>query len=229
MLERAEIAPLLQPGVDPARLHAFSLQWSALSLKLLEESERFLLEGSYRCQAVREYQLGRDMLTLARGSIPRYRRLADHARDLVEQWNERRSVQIGHTQLLTQQTPPSLLRLLQRRRSLLESDAPWTFLAAIHEVDALLTLLGPLLLQRAEEAQLQPGVRLYTDVVAMSEARTAEILDSFLRASPHRVDTLLAAGEDVLNNYADFLAECAIAALNLATARSHHGSSAGYK
>lgn len=219
---------LFERSGDPRLVHGLLMQWSALSVQLQEPCERLLVSASHRCGRVDEHPLAMSLLYLASEAIDRYRIIADDARLLTQLWNQRHEPHLDHTALLTQPSPESVRRLLAFFDALVASDEPWAVLAAIHELDAMVVAVAPLIVGQVEGLlgdEYLSALRTLASVSDLDQQpRTQQTLDRFLERFPARLDPMVAAGSRTLDLYANFLADCSVAALNLAGwRRQAHG------
>jgi hypothetical protein len=221
--DRHELRVLMSAEVSPALLHAFLIQWAALTMQLQEPAERFLVEASRRCAEVGEHRLSLSLLQIAGEAIERYRLVADDTRRLAQLWNARRLPHMNLTDLLTQAATPSMKRFHARQQSQVEGPRPWTQLAAVYEADATLGSVAGRVTAQAERllgADVRSCLSSLDALAHFQERGTlSRTMVEFLRANPERVDHMAEAGEATLEIYMDFLRECCIAAANLA---SHH-------
>src|SRR5262249_41121512 len=123
--DRPQLKHLMGSDATPELLHAFLIQWAALSVQLQEPVERFLVEASRRCSAVGEHRLSLTLLHIASEAIDRYRLVAHDTRTLAQLWNSRREPTINLTWLLTQPPTGAMQRLHAHHQSLVASPQPW--------------------------------------------------------------------------------------------------------
>ena len=204
---------LLEPGdeaVDPKLAHAFVLQWTALSMHCQEHGERYAIEASHRCREVGERALSQTMLDLAGEAIDRYRRIADDSRISTQRWNERHEPHVDHTMLLMRRPPDSVLRLFSHLERLLAGPRPWTYLAALVEIEACaaaLTRIAPELQDELRSTERGRPGQAMADMTALLDHK------------PERLAPLLEAANATLERIGDILDDCVIAAANLASRR----------
>ncbi|KIG15146.1 hypothetical protein DB30_05846 [Enhygromyxa salina] len=223
---RQELRILMAAEVSPALLHAFLIQWAALTMQLQEPAERFLVEASRRCAEVGEHKLSLSLLQIAGEAIERYRMVADDTRRLAQLWNARRLPHINLTDLLTQSATTSMRRFHESQQLQVDGPRPWTQLAAVYEADATLGSLAGRVTAQAEcllGADVRSCLRSL-DALANFEERgsLSRTMVEFLDANPERVDRMAEAGERTLDLYMDFLRECCIAAANLSLHHDRH-------
>jgi hypothetical protein len=221
--DRQELRILMAAEVSPVLLHAFLIQWAALSMQLQEPAERFLVEASRRCAEVGEHRLSLMLLQIASEAIERYRLVADDTRRLAQLWNARRLPHINLTELLTQSSTTSMKRLHASQQSQVDGPRPWTHIAAVYEAEATLGSVAERVSAQAERL-LGTDVRnclRSLDALANFQERGSlgRTMVEFLDANPDRVGRMVETGEHTLEIYVDFLAECCVAAANL---ESHH-------
>ncbi|PRQ02544.1 hypothetical protein ENSA5_21890 [Enhygromyxa salina] len=226
--ERAQLRVLMGPEADPELLHAFLIQWAALSVQLQEPAEHFLVEASRRCAGLGEHGLSLRLLQIASEAIERYRLLADDTRTLAQLWNGRRLPPLDLTYLLTQPQTPSMKRLHAGYEALVNGPEPWALLAARYEAEAMLGSIAAQVTAQAERllgADVRPCLRSVEALANFTERGSLDkTMVAFLEASPARVERMSEVGERTLQIYADFLVECCVAATNLSTWRDReHG------
>jgi hypothetical protein len=224
--DRQELRILMADEVSPALLHAFLIQWAALTMQLQEPAERFLVEASRRCAEVGEHKLSLSLLQIAGEAIERYRLVADDTRRLAQLWNARRLPHINLTDLLTQPATASMRRFHACQQAQVDGPRPWTQLAAVYEADATLGALAGRVTAQAERllgADVRGCLRSL-DALANFEDRgsLSRTMVAFLDANPERVDRMAETGERTLDVYMDFLRECCVAAANLSLHHDRH-------
>lgn len=224
--DRQALRILMGAEVSPALLHAFLIEWAALTMQLQEPAERFLVEASRRCAEVGEQNLSLSLLQIAGEAIERYRLVADDTRRLAQLWNARRLPHINLTELLTQSATASMKRLHARQQSQVDGPRPWTQLAAVYEAEATLGSVAARVSAQAEHilgADVRSCLRSL-DALANYQERGSlnRTMVQFLDANPERVDRMAETGECTLEIYMDFLGECCVAAANLSSAHDRH-------
>lgn len=219
--EEPELRKLMSPNADPELLHAFLIEWAALSVQLQEPAERFLVEASRRCSQVGEHRLARAFLQIASEAIDRYRLVAHDTRTLAQLWNQSREPAMDLTFLLTQPQTPAMARLHQHHELLVSGSQPWTQLAAIYEADAM---LGSVVERVIGQAQRLLGDRVRAclrslDAIAHFGERSSlgRTMAAFLEANPERLQAMVDTGVRTLDIYGDFLIECTATASQLST------------
>jgi hypothetical protein len=217
--DRPQLQQLMGAEATPELLHAFLIQWAALSVQLQEPAERFLVEASRRCSQVGEHRLALTFLQIASEAIDRYRLVAHDTRTLAQLWNSRREPMINLTWLLTQPPTAAMQRLHAHQQALVSSSQPWLQLAAIYEADAM---LGTVVERVTGQARRLLGEEVRSclrslDAIAHFGERSslAPTMIAFLEATPERVDPMVAAAERTLEIYGDFLIECCATATHL--------------
>lgn len=220
------LAEILAEDVDPALLHGFLIQWSSLEVLRHEATERFLVAASRGCAARGEPELALTLLRLASEAIHAYRRLADDRRALVELWNLRRRPTLDLTTLLTQPPSPGVQRCHAHQHQLALGPAPWTELAAVYEVQGLLAAIAPrlvaLALAKLGEAAL-PGLASLRALARHGDGALAQAMARTLAAHPQWRESMVLAGSETLDHYAEFLRECMVGGFHLSSwqARQH--------
>jgi hypothetical protein len=229
--DRTELKRLMSADATAELLHAFLIQWAALSVQLQEPAERFLVEASRRCSEVGEHRLALTFLQIASEAIDRYRLVANDTRTLAQLWNRRYAQQpdrsqptIELTQLLTQPSTPAMKRLHAHHQGLVSGSQPWLQLAAIYEADAMLGTVVDRVTQQARRllGEEVRGCLRSLDAIAHFGERSslAPTMIMFLDKNPERVDPMAATAERTLEIYGEFLIECCTVATNLTLALS---------
>jgi hypothetical protein len=227
--DRPELKRLMGPEATPELLHAFLIQWAALSVQLQEPAERFLVEASRRCSEVGEHRLALTFLQIAGEAIDRYRLVAHDTRTLAQLWNSRREPMINLTWVLTQPSTPAMQRLHAHHQSLVSSAQPWTQLAAIYEADAMLGTVVERVTQQARRLlgdEVRSCLRSLDAIAHFGERSSlAPTMIQFLDANPERVEPMADTAEHTLEIYGDFLIECCATATDLShwPDRAHTG------
>ena len=224
LLSRSELRELVDPATPAARLHAFLIQWTTLSLQLQEPTEQIFVEASRRCEDLGRSQLSLTMLRLAADSIARYRLVANDTRVLVGLWNERQNKRrlptLNLTQVLTQQHSAAVRDLHQLQRTLASSARPWTVLASIFEAEAMLASVAPRVASHAEAMigpEVKRGMRCVEDIARLAHSgRLPTTMAELLRGDPDTLELSVDTGVHTLQLYQRFLGECSVAATNLA-------------
>lgn len=219
--DRPELRELMSTDADAELLHAFLIQWAALSVQLQEPAERFMVEASRRCSELGEHHLSRAFLQIAREAIERYRLVANDTRTLAQLWNATREPAVDLTMLLTQPPTPAMQRLHLLQQSLVSSSQPWTQLAAVYEADAMLGSVVERVTGQASRLlgeRVRPCLRSL-DAIAWFGERSSlgRTMVAFLDANPERVDRMAEAAERTLDIYGEFLLECCATASELST------------
>jgi hypothetical protein len=227
--DRPELQHLMSSDATPELLHAFLIQWAALSVQLQEPAERFMVEASRRCSGVGEHRLALIFLQIAGEAIERYRLVANDTRTLAQLWN-RRYVQAGHqsnrgqptielTHLLTQPATSAMKRLHAHHQALVSGPQPWLQLAAIYEADAMLGTVVERVTQQAQRLlgeEVRSCLRSLDAIAHFGERSSlAPTMIAFLDKNPERVDPLVATAERTLEIYGEFLLECCAVASDL--------------
>lgn len=217
--QRPHVRAIVDADRDTRLLHAFLIQWSALSVQLKEPVERFLAAASRRCAELSEHELARGLLRIASDAIERYRCVADDTRVLVELWNRRQGPRIDLTYLLTQPGPPSLAKTFAFHEQLLTGCHPWAELAAIYEVEAMLASFAPQLARLAEAVVGSPPQPGLSSVAVPRVSGTRRAMADHLARHPDQLERMVVTGERALELYAEFLGDCQGAACHLAAWR----------
>jgi len=223
---RGELRALLGPQADPAHLHAFLIQWSAISIQLHEPTEQFLAEASRRCAELGEPSLALTLLHIAVDAIDIYRLLADDARTLAQLWNTRRLPHLDMTSLLTQPATPAIRRMHQLHRDLVFGSTPWAELAGVFEIQALLASVADRVVEQTTRLlgdEVHPGLCSLRTLSRHGDSSLTQTMAAFLDANPTRHAAMVGAGTRMLDLYAEFLHESWVASFNLANwqARQH--------
>ncbi len=217
------VQALIDVDADPALVHGFMVQFAALAVQLQEPVEQLLVAASHRCEHVGEWGLARTLLGLAEDAIERYRLFADDTRVLAQLWNDRRLPELDLTWLLTQPTTASMRRIWAFHGELVSSSAPWAYLATIYEIDALVAAIAPMATVHAERllgSEIRSGMRSFACLARAGEqGRARAAMREVLRQHPERLDTVTRAARRMLQHYGEFLDDCMVAAVNLASWR----------
>jgi hypothetical protein len=217
--DRPELRRLIGPDATAELLHAFLIQWAALSVQVQEPAERFLVEASRRCSEVGEHRLALTFLQIASEAIDRYRLVANDTRTLAQLWNAKREPTMELTYLLTQPHTTAMKRLHAHHQALVSGSQPWMQLAAIYEADAM---LGTVVERVTAQARRLLGEEVRSCLRSLDAIRhfgerssLAPTMVAFLDANPERVDPMVATAEHTLEIYAEFLIECCATATDL--------------
>lgn len=227
--DRPQLQRLMAADAAPELLHAFLIQWAALSVQLQEPAEQFMVEASRRCSEVGEHRLALTLLHIAAEAIDRYRLVAHDTRTLAQLWNARREPLINLTWLLTQPVTPTMQRLHTHHRSLVSGSQPWMQLAAAYEADAMLGTVVERVTQQARRLlgeEVRSCLRSLDAIAHFGERSSlAPTMLAFLEANPERVEPMAEAAERTLEIYGDFLVECCATAMDLSRwpDRAHAG------
>jgi hypothetical protein len=217
--DRPELQQLMSSGATPELLHAFLIQWAALSVQLQEPAERFMVEASRRCSGVGEHRLALTFLQIAGEAIERYRLVANDTRTLAQLWNRRGQPTIELTHLLTQPPTSAMKRLHAHHQALVSGPQPWLQLAAIYEADAMLGTVVERVTQQAERLlgdEVRSCLRSLDAIAHFGERSSlAPTMIAFLDKNPERVDPMVAIAERTLEIYGEFLLECCAVANDL--------------
>ena len=218
-----ELRLLMDSGADPQRLHAFLLQWAALSIQAQEPAERYLVSASRRCAEIGEQALSLALLRIASEAIERYRLIADDTRRLTELWNRTWTSHINLTDLLTQPASPTTKRLHGLQAAIVDGPQPWTLLALIYEIEAVLATVARRVGDQAEEllgADVRACLRSLDAIEHFAERGSLRrAMVDFLDGDDSRVTAMVEVGDRGSELYLDFLVECCDAAANLARRR----------
>jgi hypothetical protein len=227
-----ELQLLMSSDATPELLHAFLIQWAALSVQLQEPAERFMVEASRRCSGVGEHRLALIFLQIAGEAIERYRLVANDTRTLAQLWN-RRYVQPGHqsgrvgrgqpmielTHLLTQPATTAMKRLHAHHQALVSGPQPWLQLAAIYEADAMLGTVVERVRRQAERLlgdEVRSCLRSLDAIAHFGERSSlSPTMIAFVDKNPERVDPMVSTAEHTLEIYGEFLLECCAVATDL--------------
>jgi hypothetical protein len=227
--DRPELQRLMSADAKAELLHAFLIQWAALSVQLQEPAERFMVEASRRCSEVGEHRLALAFLQIAGEAIDRYRLVANDTRTLAQLWNRRYAGQPGQseptieptielTQLLTQPSTSAMKQLHAHHQGLVSSSQPWLQLAAIYEADAMLGTVVERVTQQARRLlgdEVRGCLRSLDAIAHFGERSSlAPTMIAFLDTNPERVDPMAATAERTLEIYGEFLIECCVVASN---------------
>jgi hypothetical protein len=226
--DRPELKRLMSADAAPELLHAFLIQWAALSMQLQEPAERFMVEASRRCSEVGEHRLALTFLQIASEAIDRYRLVANDTRTLAQLWNRRHARQVGRNQptielthLLTQPSTLAMKRLHAHHQGLVSGPQPWLQLGAIYEADAMLGTVVERVTQQARRLlgeEVRSCLRSLDAIAHFGERSSlAPTMIAFLDMNPERVDPMVATAERTLEIYGEFLIECCTVATDLAS------------
>jgi hypothetical protein len=224
--DRPELRRLMSSDATPELLHAFLIQWAALSVQLQEPAERFLVEASRRCSGVAEHRLALIFLQIAGEAIERYRLVANDTRTLAQLWNRRyvlpsrgQQPMMELTHLLTQPPTTAMKRLHAHHQGLVSGPQPWLQLAAIYEADAMLGTVVERVTQQAQRLlgdEVRSCLRSLDAIAHFGERSSlASTMIAFLDKNPERVDPMVATAERTLEIYGEFLLECCAVANDL--------------
>lgn len=225
--DRAVLRELLAEGGEDGLFHAFLIQWASLSVQLHEPVEQYLAEASRRCALLGEHALALPLLHVAIDAIEFYRLLAEDTRSLARLWNQRRLPYLNMTSLLTQPPTPAIRRYHDFHRQVVSGADPWTELASVFEVQAMLGAVSERVLGHAARLLGQPAYAALRSLQSLAQHSHSSSLTTamanFLGAKPERHERMLAVGTQTLDLYGEFLSECCVAGSNLASwpARQH--------
>ncbi|MFV8749139.1 hypothetical protein ACNOYE_01165 [Nannocystaceae bacterium ST9] len=224
LVGRDAVQALIDPDADPALVHGFMVQFAALSVQLQEPAEQFLVAASQRCEELGERGLARALLRLAADAIDHYRLFADDARVLALQWNARQQPELDLTGLLIQPNTPAMRRIFALHGQMILGDEPWTELALVCEIEALIAAVAPLLVLHAERclgSGIRAGMRSVVGLaIAGDRGRARATMAMLLADHPGRLPAIVRASERMLDHYGEFLDDCMVAAVNLAQWRA---------
>lgn len=214
--DRSQLRALVGPEAEPELLHAFLIQWAALSVQLQERTEHFLVEASRRCAEVGEHELALTLLQIASEAIDRYRMVADDTRTLAQLWNAHRQPTVDLTYLLTQPATASMKRLHAHAHALVAGPQPWTELAALYEADAMVGSVAERVTAQARRLlgdEVGACLRSLEAIAQLNQRSSlGRTMASFLDHNPERVPRMAEIGVRTLEIYGDFLVECCEAA-----------------
>lgn len=213
-------------GAEPGLLHAFLIQWAALSVQLHEPLEQFLAEASRRCAALGKTTLALKLLHIAVHAIDLYRLLADDTRALAQLWNGRRLPHLDLTSLLTQPATQVIRGSHEHQRRMVLGAEPWAELALVFELQSVIASIADKMLEQAARVlgeEVRPGLRTLWLLGQRSITTVDDAMTTFLAAHPEHHEVMVATGLETIELYREFLLECRVAAFNLSSwqARQH--------
>lgn len=213
--DQPQLRLMMGADAEPQHLHAFLVQWAALTIQVQEPAERLLVAASRRCSEVGEHRLSLALLQIASEAIERYRLVADDTRRLAQLWNQRWPVHLNMTELLTQPPSRATKRLHGYQLELIEGPQPWTQLAVVYEIEAALAAVAQRVRDHAETllgADVRGCLRSLESIAHFAvRGSLRRAMITFLDAGPERVEPMAAAGEHCSGIYLDFLVECCVA------------------
>jgi hypothetical protein len=218
LTEDPRLCALLGPGIEPARLHWFLMQFSAWGIKMTEPVEGWIRRAGGRCIALGYTDLGRALIPHAKNEAGHEGLFLSDLHYLVETWNARHQPRVTTEQFLTARPVPSIQRYIDVHEQGIAGAEPYVQIAIELEVERMTPILGPKLVEQCKAVlghEIVKGLSFVEEHVAVDVGHTTfneRQIARFMEAHPHTAPALGQAGAVALHAYVDFLGDCLDAA-----------------
>jgi hypothetical protein len=195
---------LLDPGIDPAVLERFLIQWCALGVQITEPVEGWIRRAGERCWELGLAGIAMRLQAHAHHEANHHLMFLADTRALVERWNLRQRPRLAAGLLLAQPATPAMRDYIQLHEDTIAGEAPYAQVAIEYEVEGLSVSLLPRLLEQFRRV-LGPEV-----MASLSFLREHAALDVGHTRYNRQMIQLLAAARPaaVAGTYLRFLGEC---------------------
>jgi hypothetical protein len=213
LTEDRRLAALLGPGVPPARLHWFLMQFSAWGIQMTEPVEGWIRRAGDRCLAMGHGELGRALCAHARHEAGHEGMFMQDLEYLVARWNAGQPRPVTTQEFLERPQPRSVARYIDVHEQAIAGEA-YAQIAIEYEVERMTPILGPLLVAQCVKVlgpEILQGLHFVQEHVAVDVGHTIfneRQISRFMEAHPHTVPVLAHAGARALQAYVDFLGDC---------------------
>lgn len=208
------IGSILDPEIDPLRVLAFLIQFSALGVQMTEPVEGWIRRAGERCQQLGLKQLGRALVSHAKHEAGHHELMIADLKLACERWAALGRPALDPQALLDQPPTDAMKRYVTIHEDTIASARPFAQIAIETEIERMSTVLGPALIEGCRQvlgetvlaAMSFIGEHTELDVghTAMNEAE----LDKLLATQPELGEPLAQVGRQALHIYLDFLGDC---------------------
>ncbi len=212
--EDPRLARILDPEIDPVRVLAFLIHFSARGVQMTRPVEDWIRRAGERCLELGFKQLGRTLVSHAKQEAGHDQMMVDDLHVLRERWIALGLPPFDAQRMLEQEPTPAMRHYVDLHEQIIASDHPYRQIAVEDEVEGMSTVLGPALLeacQRALGPEVLRAMSFIGEHAAIDVGHTAmndAELDRLLEARPELGPILAEAGINALNTYLDFLGDC---------------------
>jgi hypothetical protein len=205
---------LLDPTLDPARLHLYLMQFSAWGVQMTRPVESWIRRAGERCTACGYPELGQALVKHARHEADHDRMFLQDLASLVNSWNAAGHPPVSEAQFLDAPATGAMKRYIDLHEQVIASSEPFAQVAIEFEIEGMSTTLGPPLVAQCLQV-LGPiaarGLSFLQEHVAIDVGHTAfnhKQLCRFLGQHPQAATRLGQTGAAALEAYVDFLGDC---------------------
>ena len=215
------VTEVLSPEIDPLLLESFLLHFCASGVAVTRPVEGWIRRAGEACQAMGLEELGRALVGHARDEAGHDRLFAADARLLVERWNAAGRPRLDVQELLALPPSPGARHYQRLHERTIAGPTPYGQMAIEFEIESLAMSLGEGLLRNS---RLRLGDRVLEGLSFVREHVRLDVghthfnrrnLIRILNEHPEFLPALVAAGQEVLEAYGEFLADCLAAAGSL--------------
>jgi hypothetical protein len=212
------VSEILSPEIDPLLLESFLIHLCARGVAVTEPVEGWIRRAGEACLAMGLDALGRALGRHSLDEAGHDRLFEADARLLVERWNAAARPRLDVDELLALPPSPGAWHYRDLHERTITGATPYAQMAIEFEIESLAMSLGEGLLlnsrQRLGDRVLE-GLSFLREHVELDVGHTRfnrRNLTRVLHEHPDFLPAMAAAGQEVLQAYGEFLADCLDAA-----------------
>jgi len=208
------LAELLQPGIDPLVLELFLLYFAAMGVRMTEPVEQWILRAAKRCGDLGYTGLAKALRGHAAAEAGHNLMMVRDTHAMTARLNARFQPPLDAEKLLAAPPGPGARRYIDVHEAVISGPAPFSQVAVEYEIEMLPVRYGPILVKFCVERlgkEILGGLSFITEHIVLDVGHTkfnSRQLEEVLERNPESLPTMVAAGTDVLNAYAEFLSDC---------------------
>ena len=213
-MRAAAESTVLAAGIDPLVLNLFLIHYSIQGVGMTEPVESWVDRAGRRCEEIGLSKLGRSLRLHAKAEANHHLMFIEDTRALAGRWDARGLTALNWDRLRAQPMSGGVERYRALHEDVIASDSPFSELAIECEIERLSVDLGPRFLdhcQRVLGPTILGGLSFLKEHVELDVGHTnfnEEQIAMFFDLRPESISTMLAAGGEALDAYAEFVRDC---------------------
>jgi hypothetical protein len=223
--EDPAIGRAISPDSPPDLFWLYLIRFSAHGVRMTESVTSWISRAGDRCAELGRDELGRALRAHARSEAGHEKLMENDARLLVKEWNQTHRSHLDAEPLLSSPTLYSARKYIQLHEDVIAGPQPHCQIAIEYEIERLSVVLGPQVLVRCTDTLGDGGYSFLAEHVELDQGHTAfnqRQLEQLLETDDTDLVALVETGQQALEWYKAFLAECAaLAAIDL---ERHHAA-----
>jgi hypothetical protein len=208
------LAAVTAADIEPLLLELFLLNFAATGVRMTEPVEGWIRSAAERCEQLGDAELGRALRGHAAAEAGHHLMMVRDTHALVDRLNARHKPPLNAEQLLA--APPSrgARRYIEVHEQVITGPTPFAQVALEYEIEMLPVRYGPIMVtswvKRLGE-EILGSLSFITEHIELDVGHTkfnSRQLEGLLERNPKALPALVSAGTDVLDAYAQFIADC---------------------